>query len=301
MKGRTAIVFLSLSFIWGSTWLGIKVGLEGFPPFLSAALRFIIASIVLFVYVRCSRLRFPADHHDWFTMVFLGLVQITIPYAGVYWGEQYVTSGLASILGATIPFFTAIVSYVLKTERLTFRSVLGIIVGFVGLTFVFSKGFGSVEFNGHSLLGQLAILAASASYGFAYVVGGRRARSIDPVVNVTTQLATGAIFLSAFAFVFERDFAVTLSIPAVVSLLYLALIGSALAFSLLYWLLKHVSATQAGMISMVNPAVALALGWLFLGETVTWSLLVGAGLILWGIYAVMTDRLLPRFGIRPAN
>jgi drug/metabolite transporter (DMT)-like permease len=233
-------------------------------------------------------------------MVSLGFVQIAVPYACVYWGEQYVTSGLASILGATIPFFTAMVAHVLRAERLTFRSMFGIIVGFVGLSFVFSNSLRSIGIDAASIMGQLAILTAAASSGFAYVIGRSRSTHLNSVVNVTVQLGTGAIFLSIIALATEHDFPATVSFPVVASLLYLSLVGSALAFVLLYWLLKRMPATQAGMIALVNHAVALALGWIFLGENVTWTLLLGAALIIWGIYAVMSDRLLPRFTLSSA-
>ena len=128
-KKLPSVVFAALCFIWGSTWLAIKVGLDFLPPFLFAGVRFAVASLFLMFLVPLLHARIPRDRSSWTVMLFLGIFQITLVYGLVFWGEQYVSSGLTAVLSATLPLFVVILAHIsIKAEPITRRKALGVIV-----------------------------------------------------------------------------------------------------------------------------------------------------------------------------
>jgi drug/metabolite transporter (DMT)-like permease len=281
------VVFGLLCLIWGSTWLAIKIGLEFLPPFLFAGIRFAIASTVLVFLVRLLHAQFPKDRSSWMVMIFLGIFQITLPYGLVFWGEQYISSGLSAVLFATLPFFVLIIAHVLiKDEPLTRRKILGVIAAFVGLAVIFWHDLGSVAWSimQPSLLGSLAVLGSAASGGLANVVAKKYANKIDPPANVFVQAVIGATCLSLVGMLIERDVPLRWVPSAIVSVAYLGVVGSALAFVGLYWLLTKTSATNSSLIVFITPIVALLLGWVVLREELEPVVALGTMLILSGLY-----------------
>ncbi len=114
-----SLVFIALCIIWGSTWLGIKVGLEFLPPFLFAGFRFVISTFTLLILAKVLHAQMPRDRSSWTVMLFLGVVQVSLPYGLVFWGEEYISSGLSAVLFSTLPFFVAMFAHVIANERLT--------------------------------------------------------------------------------------------------------------------------------------------------------------------------------------
>lgn len=220
-------------------------------------------------------------------MLFLGIFQITLPYGLVFWGEEYISSGLSAVLFATLPFFVVISAHLLtKDEKLTTLKTTGIVVSFVGLVAIFWCDIAAAQSLGtlYSLYGGLAVVASSASGGMANVVAKRYASRIDPAANVLVQSVVGAVILSSAGAIFERNLALNFTTSAVAAVLYLAIIGSALAFVGLYWLLTKASATNTSLFTFITPIIALGLGWLILNETLDLNVGVGTILILAGVY-----------------
>jgi len=287
-----SLVFAALCFIWGSTWLAIKVGLDFLPPFLFAGLRFALASVVLAFLVKLFHARFPRDRSSWLTMLFLGIFQITLPYGLVFWGEQYISSGLSAVLFATLPFFVVIFAHVLiKAEPMTRRKTLGVIAAFVGLATIFWRDLASAQGSmvSFSLLGSLACVGSSASGGLANVVAKKYAGGIDPPANVFIQSIIGALCLSIVGVITERGIALELVPTAIGAVLYLGVIGSALAFVGLYWLFTKTSATNSSLVAFITPIVALALGWVILQERLELAVAFGTMLILSGVYVAVSQ------------
>jgi drug/metabolite transporter (DMT)-like permease len=283
------LVFGALCIIWGSTWLGIKIGLEFLPSFLFAGLRFATATTALIFLAKILHARMPRDRASWILMLFLGIFQITLPYGLVFWGEEYVSSGLSAVLFATLPFFVAIFAHVLTREKLTGIKVGGIILSFCGLIAIFWKdlvGFQNLATQ-YSVLGSLAIVGSAASGGLANVVAKRHAEGIDPVANVLVQHSIGATALLSLGLVTESRALINFTSAAIVAVLYLGVVGSALGFIGLYWLLKRASATNTSMVTFVNPIVALLLGWVVLQEVPEPNIIIGAALILAGVYTTL--------------
>lgn len=267
--------------------MAIKVGLEFLPPFIFAGIRFAIASIALMMLTKLLHARIPKDRSSWRVMLFLGIFQITLPYGLVFWGEQYITSGLAAVLFATLPFFVVILAHALvKDEKLTTLKVVGVIASFAGLVAIFWRDvFASQNLTAQfSLFGGLAVVGSAASGALGNVVGKRYAGRIDPAANVLVQALTGTVILSALGLATNEYLALNFAPAAIAALLYLGVVGSALPFVGLYWLLTKTTATNASMLAFITPILALILGWLLLSEVPDPNVGLGAVLILAGVY-----------------
>jgi len=280
---EASVVFILLCLIWGSTWLGIKVGLEYLPPFLFAGMRFGVASLALLPLGVILKARIPRDRSSWAHMLLLGILQITVPYGLVFWGEQYISSGLASVLFATLPFFVVIFAQpLIPDERLTVTKILGITASFIGLVLIFWQDLmGGIT---ASVFGGLAIVGSAASGGFSNVFAKRYTMHIDPATNILVQSAVSFVLLTGVGLLTETSSDLSFTYTAVAALLYLGVVGSAFAFVGLYWLLKRATATNTSLLAFITPIVALILGWLVLGETLTLNLSAGTALILAGVY-----------------
>jgi len=279
-----SLVFGSLCFVWGSTWLAIKVGLGSLPPLLFAGIRFFIAWGLLLTYALAMRMEFPRDKTSWRAMLFLGLTQITIPYALVFWGEQYTTAGLSAVLFATVPFFVAVFAHlILPDERLSAWKLAGILVSFIGVTIIFSR---ELMVTDNSFWGGLALIVGAGSAGCANVVGKKYSQSINPIVNVLVQMGIGALLLTVGGTLLEREASLHFDQTSIFAVLYLAVAGSAFAFVALYWLFTRMEVTRVSLFTFITPIVAVILGWLILGEKMDLNVAFGAALILVGVILV---------------
>jgi drug/metabolite transporter (DMT)-like permease len=285
----SGLVFCALCIIWGSTWIAIKIGLEFLPPFPFAGLRFATSATALIVLAKILHARMPKDRPSWTVMLFLGVFQISLPYALVFWGEDFISSGLSAVLFATLPLFVAVFAHILKEERLTGIKVAGVALSFCGLVAIFWKDVTSIQnlaaYN--SVLGSLAIVASAASGALANVVARLHAKRIDPAANVLVQHSIGAVALLSLGVATESTGSLNFTPPSIGAILYLGVVGSALGFIGLYWLLKRASATNTSMVTFVNPIVALVLGWIVLQEVPNPSVGFGATLILAGVYLTL--------------
>ncbi|MEO8196056.1 MAG: EamA family transporter [Thermoanaerobaculia bacterium] len=279
-------VFAVLTVIWGTTWAAIRIGLEGIPPVTGVAIRFAFAGLVLVTIGKLRGVRFgrlPGEARLW-------LINAATTFAGsygiVYWGEQWVPSGLAAILFATLPLWVVCLGYfLLPGERGGGRSLGGVLLGFVGVAIVFSEDFDKLG-GAQVLFAALIFLLAPFVSAVGSVSVKRWGRGISPfsIAGVPMLMTGGA--MGMLALLVERGRPV-LS-PAVapnswLATLYLALFGSSLTFTLYFWLLARRSALAASLISYTVPVCAVLVGWLAFHEPVTWRLLAGGGVVLAGV------------------
>ena len=279
-----ALVFGSLCFVWGSTWLAIKVGLGSLPPLTFAGIRFFIAWGILLTYAVARKIEFPRDKGIWRVMLFLSLTQITVPYALTFWGEQYMTAGLTALLFATLPFFVVVFAhFLIPGESVTAWKLVGMLVSFVGVTIIFSR---ELMFTVSSFWGGVAVIAAAGSAACANVVGKKYSAYINSTVNVVVQMGVGAVLLTAAGVVLERGVPLDFGETSIFSVLYLAVAGSVYGFLALYWLFTRMEVTRISLFTFITPIVAVLLGWLMLGERVDPNVAVGGSLILVGVVLV---------------
>lgn len=277
-----------LCFVWGSTWLVIKIGLADLPPFLGAGLRFVIASAVLAGLAVARRVPFPRTTQAHLLLLLVGMTSFWGSYGIVYWAEQYIPSGLTAVLFATLPFFTLLLAHpVIPAERVTMRRLLGVAIGFLGVLLVFSGDLAVEHRMGMTAAGVL-LLAPLLSAG-SNVAVKRWGGDLHPYQLSILPMVYGAAALLATSLWTEDLPAASWTAAAVGSVVYLAIFGSAVAFVIYYTLLREVAVTTLNLISYVFPIVAVVLGYLVLGEVLDRLTLAGAGLVLMGI-AIATRR-----------
>jgi drug/metabolite transporter (DMT)-like permease len=285
-----SVVFVALCLIWGSSWLAIKVGLNFLPPFLFAGIRFAVASVFLLFLVPLLHAPIPRDRFSWEIMLLLGIFQVTLAYGLVFWGEQYISSGLTAVLSATFPFFVLIFAPVLiRTESITRRKIIGIFGAFVGVAIIFWHSLipGQGSLVQLSLPGSLAIVGSAASSGLGTVIAKKYSSRIAPATNVMIQSIVGSVTLSFVGVVTEGGAAFEFSPTAIAAVLYLGVIASALAFVGWYWLFTKTTATNSSLILLITPVIALLLGWLILREELEPVVALGTVLILSGVYVTV--------------
>ncbi len=284
------VVWLVLCLIWGSTWLFIKLGLRDLPPFTFAGLRFLLASAILWTIVIAWRRPLPKNWRDWLKLAWMGSVAFALNYGLIFWGEQYISSGLAAVLQATIPAFGLIFAhFYLPSERLTARKLAGACVGVAGVGLIF---YDQMKVEGVAALqGSLALLLSSVCVAYSNVFIKARCQHIDSSVIAAGQMVWGVFPLLALGAVLEGDpFDHRWSRQSALALVYLALIGSVLAFMLYFWLVTKIEVTKTMLISLVTPVTALLIGWLTLNEKLSWRVAAGSAAILAGIWLVVFQR-----------
>jgi drug/metabolite transporter (DMT)-like permease len=274
--------FFLVSTIWGSTWLAIKVGLDSMPPFLAAGLRFSVASLILLALVTIRRVPVPMTTEARKLYGTLGVLSFSLPFALVYWGQQFIPSGLSSILFAAYPLWVALFSHLfLPSERLDVYTIAGVIVGFAGLVVIFS---GDLHWSDpHAAFGMAAVLLSTMVQAYALIAVKKYGQAVSPYAMNLMGMAVGAVLLLIASFVAESDASVQWNAAALGSIAYLAVFGSVIAFGTYYWLLKRTRAVYLSLTTFLNPIVAVLLGAVILGEALATSVFAGAAMVFAGI------------------
>lgn len=292
------LVWLILSAIWGSTWLFIKLGLEDLPPFTFAGLRFVVAVIPLIIWLWVRRAPLPRERRDWALMIGTGILTFSVNYGLVFWGENFISSGLTAILYTTLPLFGLLIAHVsLPGEPLTLPKVVGVLLGIAGVTLIFSHQLNVGD--PMALWGSAAIVSAALGTAYAGVLIKARGGHLDPVLLTTVQMIVGLLPLLFVGVLLEGNpLSFSWTLMAWLSLLYLAWMGSSLAFVLLYWLIQNMEVTKTQLIPLMSTLIAVALGWLVLQEELGWRAAVGGAGVLLGL-ALATWRRRRLEGLSP--
>ena len=282
-------LYVMLCLIWGSTWLVIKVGYGGLGPFNVAALRFLIASIVLAPIVPLFGASWPSTRTEWTLVVWVGLVLFAADYGLIYWGEQFLDSGLTSILFALLPLVTIGFAHLyVPGDRITGRKLAGSVLAFVGIVALFGD---RVRLDPGGLGPMLAIVASTVCAAAAGVATKRHGGNLHPASLNAPAMLIGAAALGAASLAAGDGLVLPRDSPTWSAIVYLAIAGSVITFLGYFTLLKSWSVTSLSFISVFTPTIALFLGFVFLDERPTISSGVGAALILGGVaLALMPDR-----------
>ncbi len=276
-----ALLYAMICLIWGSTWLAIKVGLVGVPPFLGAGLRFLLSTLLVGGLLAARHKRLQLTRDDKVCVLSLGLLVFWLDYAAVYWAETRISSGLTAILFSTMPLMTALLSsFWTRSETLSGRKVVGILVGVSGTALLF---WPHGRLGLQQALGMLATLGGSLCAAINLVTTKKYGRHGDPLVLNFFGMGLGAVCLLSMSAGLERWSAVAWSRSNVLAALYLSVFGSVIAFSAYYYLIKVMDATVVSLSTLIIPIVALALGRAFLHETVTPMAVAGIATILAGV------------------
>ena len=288
MKSR--LVWLLLCGIWGSTWLFIKLGLKDLPPLTFAGIRFFVAFAILFCIVAVRRVPLPRRRSDWLLLAITGILAFTLNYGLLFWGEQYISSGLAALLQATIPAFGLVIAhFYLPGERMTPAKIFGVIMGVAGVGVIFSN---QLTIAGpDALAGSAALVLSSVCAAYSNVLVKARGRHLDPAILAAGQMLCGFLPLLLIGIPREGNpLNFRWTSMAVVALFYLSIVGSVIAFLLYYWLVRNMDVTKTMLIALVTPVVAVTLGMLVLDEKLDWRTLAGGAMIISGIGLIVMWR-----------
>jgi len=288
---KVVVGIIGVCLIWGTTWVAIKIGLRSIPPMLGASLRFLLASLFLLGLIEFRKITFAKDAIFWKLGVLMGLSSFGIPLALVYWGTQFIPTGLASILFATYPFAVALCSYfMLQTERLSRAKVGGIILGFVGVSVIFSSEY---QFQStFAVEGMIAIILSSVLQAFALVSVKKYGRPYNAVSLNYVGMVIGGVLLAVMSFLLESHAGIVFNQEAIFSLVYLALFGSVVTFVTYFWLLKHVEVVLLSLTAFVTPIIAVIAGAIVFKESFTVQMLAGSLLVLAGILVANSTDLM---------
>jgi len=271
--------------IWGSTWLAIKVGLNGVPPFLGAGLRFLLAALLVGAVLAARRRPIRLERGDKICVLSLGILVFWFNYAAVYWAELRISSGLTAVLFSVMPLMTALLSrFWMRSELLSVRKIAGILIGVAGTVLLF---WPDEQLGPQQALGMAATLGACLCAAINLVTMKEHGGRADPFVLNFVGMGIGAACLLAMSAVLEPWSRVEWSRSNVLALLYLAVFGSVIAFSAYYYLIKLIDATLVSLSTLIIPIVALVLGRVFLDETVTRLAVAGVATILTGVAVAM--------------
>ncbi len=277
--------FWALGLIWGASFLLIKIGVAEMTPLQLIAIRVGTAAVALALTLYLTGRRLPKDRATQLKLVVVGLFNIAIPFFLITWGEQSIDSGLATVLDATVPLFSLVIAhFALADERITPFKVLGLATGFIGVMILAGRSIGADNAVTNSLVGQLAVLAASLSYACTTVFVRRSLRHLQPmVVSTGATVAAALVILVVTLLVDGLPDLGAISTTATLSVLVLGLANTYIAFLLFYWIIDSWGATRATLVTYVMPPVGLTLGVIFLDEVLDAAIIVGAVLIVAGV------------------
>jgi drug/metabolite transporter (DMT)-like permease len=302
---KTLLAFGIIYFVWGSTFLFIRIGVRELPPLLFAALRFLPAGLVLYVWMIVQGERAPTLR-QWTSATLLALLIFVGDYGLLFWAEQHVPSGIAAVMLATIPLFMALSEIIfLRTQKLTIRLALALLIGIGGVAVLMSR---SLMLGGAPIdsRGAIALIFASMSWSVASVLSRKLPLPQSKVMSAGAQMLAGGILLTITAALFGefRGFhPAAISGRAWFALIYLIVFGSLIGFTAYVWLLHHESPTKVGTYAYVNPVVAVVLGYFFGGETLGTRTVLGTLFVLVSVLVITTTparKSLPRLAVEDA-
>ena len=286
MSGRDWGLIAILAVIWGGSFLLIELGLTGFGPMTLVFLRMALAVPAMLVALRWLGLALPRDAKSWWQLTILGFFNVGFPMALFFWAQTRIDSALASILNATVPLWGVLFAhYFTMDERATPAKLIGVLTGFAGI--IVMIGPDALSGVGQDVTAQFACLVATACFAGAAVYARRLSTVMDPMTAATGQIVTAAIMLAPLAVIMERPWtAVPPGSVAIAAALGLAVIATSLAYLLFFRVIARAGASNAMLIALVIPPVAIVLGVMILDEALSSGQIAGMALILGGLLLI---------------
>ena len=279
---KIIFVYALACLIWGSTWLAIKTSLESLTPFLSAGLRFAAASTFILIILKITKNKIQKDRLSIRLYALMTFFSFVFPFGLVYWAEQFVPTGLSSVLFAVNPFFVVLFSYfIISSEKIGFFKFTGIILGFAGILIIFSDTF-NLDFSAYTF-GMIAIILSASFQALNSVFIKKYGGHLHPISMNFIPMLFGGIILAAAGFFLEDMSKVKFDSNGLLAVLYLAVFGSIVTFTSFYWLLKRISVVMLSLIAFITPVIALLLGWIFFSEQLSFNESMGSLLVLIGL------------------
>lgn len=288
---KVVLAFAIIYFVWGSTFLAIRVGVREVPPFLLAAIRFLIAGGALYGWMRVRGTPSPT-RREWGAATLIAVLIFVFDYGLLFWAERRVPSGIAAVMMATIPVFMAISEIlILKTQQLTARLAICLLVGIGGVAVLVSR---SVRFGDAPIdaVGACALVVAAISWSVASALTRKLPLPSTKAMSSGAQMLAGGVLLTVTAGLlgeFHGFRVQAVSAKAGLALAYLIVAGSIIGYTAYVWLIHHESPTKVGTYAYVNPVVAVAVGYFFGGEAISLRTIFGTLLVLVSVVLITTS------------
>jgi drug/metabolite transporter (DMT)-like permease len=285
------IAFAIVCLVWGTTYLFIRIGVETIPPLLLTGSRYLAAGGILLAILKFRGESLPRDKRTIAELALIGALMVGGGNLAVVWAEQYVPSGMAALLVATAPFWAAIMEANRKDgERIGIFGGLGMLVGFIGVALLVLPGARAGHFQPGFLTGALVIQVGALCWQYGMVRGKYYLHGVSFLPSVTLQMLIGGALVTTVGFLIGEGQRLHFTPRTAGALIYLTIFGSVIAYSSFVYALAHISTTRLSLYAYINPVVAVILGWLVLGERLTWVSMVAMFIILGGVAIVQTGR-----------
>jgi len=274
---------------WGTTYLAIRIGVRTIPPGLFGGLRFLTAGLLFLAYLKWRGHAFPRGR-ELLDMAVVGIALLAISNGLVIWAEQWVPSGIAALLVATLPFWMAGFEAVLpEGEGLTLRKVIGIVIGFSGVAILFLPEI-KTSFDMAYLKGILAMLFAPLCWAAGSVYSKSRPAKSHPLMGASVEMIVAGLVLLMVGGVSGELERFSFDVAGLAATVYLIVFGSIVGYGSFVYALAKLPATKVSMYAYVNPVIAVLLGWLILSERMDWSVILATGVVLLGVVLVKSSR-----------
>lgn len=287
MKTKLYLALFCVAFFWGTTFLGIRIGIETIPPFLLAGIRNLISGFIIFFYLLFQRKLEPINPRQFLRAFILAIMMIVLANGLTTYSEKYITSGLASLISTLSPFFVLILNLILGKEKLSIKTTLGILLGMFGIFLIYQNSLSDL-LNPEYRQGVFAILIAVLMWAIGTIITKKGSEnSLTMLMNVSVQMIIAGIILTAIQFILTPTISTeNWSLRSVAAMIYLAIFGSVVGYVSYSYLITQMSSTKVSVLSYVNVVVALFLGWLILDEIITSRIIIAASLIIGGVFIV---------------
>ena len=289
-RTRIIIAYTTVSIVWGSTYLAIRIGVNEIPPFWMAGVRLVTAGAIIAGLALWRGHRFPRNLRLYGWLIVTGTLILGVAIGGMFWSIQHLDTGLAALLTCFSPLLMALFgSLGSRGDRLDRLIVFGLLAGLGGIAVLVDPRW-SAEGGGLPFIAVGIILVGANAWAGGSVLAKRHLEVVPPLVSASVHSLAGGCFLLLVDLMIRSEPLPRISIAGWGSILYLVIFGSVIAYSAYIYLVKHLPPAKAGTFTFINPLVAVFLGWLVLGEEVTWRLLVGGLVIFAGLLAVRRSR-----------
>lgn len=290
MKDRVFLAYIAVCIFWGSTYLAIKIGVQEIPPMLFASIRFFVAGGIMLLYGSIRKLEFPKTKREVFGIGSVGLIMLTGGNGIIVYAEQWIDSGIASMMVATTPIFIALLEKLfIKNVKISTKGYIGLFVGFYGVYLLISPGA-----SGSIIKFSDAIIILFAT--FLWSLGSVRSKMVKSncsiVNNIGIQMVFGGFGLMIMSFVLKEYGNLTFSARGIMAMIYLIVFGSLVGYSCYIYILNKWPATKAGTYAYVNPVVAVILGNVILSEPISIRMVFSMATILFGVFIVQKSKIM---------
>lgn len=287
MKTKLYVSLFCVAFFWGTTFLGIRIGIETIPPFLVAGIRNLLSGFIIFFYLLFQRKLEPINPRQLLRASILAIMMIVLANGLTTYSEKYITSGLASLISTLSPFFVLVLNLILGNEKLSIKTILGILLGMFGIFLIYQNSLSDL-LNPEYRQGVFAILIAVLMWSIGTIITKKGStNSLTMLMSVSVQMIIAGVILTSIQFAITPTISTeNWSFRSILAVVYLALFGSVVGYVAYSYLISQLPSTKVSVLSYVNVVVALFLGWLILDEVITSRIIIAASLIIGGVFIV---------------